>query len=64
MNITEVVSLVTNVGVPIGAMIVMGFYTKSLSDKLITLVESTTKVCSDVTNSMESLKDVIERVVK
>ena len=65
METIQIVSeCITNLGFPIACVIGLAWYSKSTTDKIITLTEKVTEALVSSTKTMEEIKDVIQKVTE
>ena len=55
---------ITNLGFPIACVIGLALYSKSTTDKIITLTEKVTDALVSSTKAMEEIKDVIHKITE
>ena len=56
--------LVTNLGFPIACVVALAWYSKSTTDKIISLTEKVTDALVSSTNAIEEVKEVIKEIIK
>ena len=56
--------LITNLGFPIACVVALAWYSKSTTDKIISLTERVTDALVSSTNAIEEVKEVIKEIIK
>ena len=56
--------LITNLGFPIACVVALAWYSKSTTDKIISLTEKVTDALVSSTNAIEEVKEVIKEIIK
>lgn len=62
-TLTIVSECITNLGFPIACVIGLAWYSKSTTDKIITLTEKVTDALVNSTNAVEEVKDVLKQIL-
>lgn len=63
-TLKTVVDLINTCGFPIACVIALAWYAKSTTDKMVELTREVTKALVSSTNTMEEIKDVIQKLVE
>lgn len=65
MDTIQIISeCITNLGFPIACVIGLAWYSKSTTDKIITLTEKVTDALVNSTNAIEEVKDVLKQILR
>lgn len=57
-------AMITNFGFPITCVIALAWYSKSTTDKIITLTEKVTEALVSSTSAVEEVKDVLKQILR
>ena len=63
-TINLLTELITNLGFPIACVVALAWYSKSTTDKIISLTEKVTDALVSSTNAIEEVKEVIKEIIK
>ena len=63
-TIKSLTELITNLGFPIACVVALAWYSKSTTDKIISLTEKVTDALVSSTNAIEEVKEVIKEIIK
>lgn len=63
-SLNMIQGLITNLGFPIACVIALAWYSKSTTDKIITLTEKVTDALVSSTSAIEEVKDVLKQILR
>ena len=63
-TLKTVVDLINTCGFPIACVIALAWYAKGTTDKMVELTREVTKALVSSTNTMEEIKDVIQKLAE
>ena len=63
MNISEITSIISNVGFPIACVVFLGWYAKDTTEKIIKLTEKVSDALVSSTRAIDEIKDVISKLI-
>ena len=63
MNISEITTIISNVGFPIACVVCLGWYAKDTTERIIKLTEKVSDALVSSTRAIDEIKDVISKLV-